>query len=246
MAASTISVFKNWWILAGSNVTVPTYFDTGNISVIGDNQVDLLGYNVTLGAQTDVDIGALNNINMLAGSSIQMSAPYIYTSSIQTINTTENTFFTGNVNISSINSFPNGWCSSIITPVQVSTYHGPTLLTPTPSGAVVTFPYNGYYSIRRKLFCTKTSGGASQIPNVMIMLSQTSNAPTLPADDVGYSSLPFFNELNRSTFTTVQTVIHVVDHTIPYIGYWYDDVGANYYGSFGTGALYIEYMPPPT
>ena len=72
--ASTISVFKNWWILAGSNVTVPTYFDTGNISVIGDNQVDILGYNTTIGADTDVDIGALNNINMIATSTITMTA----------------------------------------------------------------------------------------------------------------------------------------------------------------------------
>jgi hypothetical protein len=74
MAASTISVFKNWWILAGSNVTVPTYIGTGNISVIGDNEVDVLGGVVTIGADTDVDIGAINNINMIATSTITMTA----------------------------------------------------------------------------------------------------------------------------------------------------------------------------
>jgi len=74
MAASTISVFKNWWILAGSNVTVPTYIGTGNISVIGDNEVDVLGGVTTIGSDTDVDIGAINNINMIATSTITMTA----------------------------------------------------------------------------------------------------------------------------------------------------------------------------
>jgi hypothetical protein len=77
MAASTIAVFKNWWILAGSNVTVPTYIGTGNISVIGDNEVDVLGGVLTLGSDTDVNIGALQDINMIAASTITMTASTI-------------------------------------------------------------------------------------------------------------------------------------------------------------------------
>ena len=77
MSASTISVFKNWWILAGSNVTVPTYIGTGNISVIGDSEVDVLGGVVTLGSDTDIDIGALQDINMLSASTITMTASTI-------------------------------------------------------------------------------------------------------------------------------------------------------------------------
>ena len=77
MSASTIAVFKNWWILAGSNVTVPTYIGTGNISVIGDNEVDVLGGVTTIGSDTDVNIGALNNINMDAASTITMISPIV-------------------------------------------------------------------------------------------------------------------------------------------------------------------------
>lgn len=53
---------------------MPTYIGTGNISVIGDNEVDVLGGVVTIGADTDVDIGAINNINMIATSTITMTA----------------------------------------------------------------------------------------------------------------------------------------------------------------------------
>jgi hypothetical protein len=126
MAASTIAVFKNWWILAGSNVTVPTYFDTGNISVIGDNQVDVIGFNVTIGAQTDVDIGALNNINMLAGSTIQMSASTI---AMQNYVDISGALFAPQVlGLSSINGSPftgggGGWVGTATSDLDMCNYN---------------------------------------------------------------------------------------------------------------------------
>jgi len=141
MAASTIAVFKNWWILAGSNVTVPTFFDTGNISVIGDNQVDVLGFNVTIGAQTDVDIGALNNINMLAGSTIQMSASTI---TMQNYVDISGALFTPQVlGLSSINGSPftgggGGWVGTATSDLDMANYSITNLSSITSAVPVMT------------------------------------------------------------------------------------------------------------
>jgi cytoskeletal protein CcmA (bactofilin family) len=179
-----------------------------------------------------IEIIANNNINTVA---------------ISTINTVPATFFSGDVRLSTLNSHPVGWMSTINLSYFTSTYTGNILTTPQENGVVITFPYNGQYIIRRKLCTVKVSGGASQVPNLLVMLSQSSNAPSISlSDQEGFASFPYFNDLNASTFTTLQTNINVTNAARAYRGYLYDDTGNNYTASVSWGALTLQYVPPPS
>ena len=88
--ASTITTtaFENISLLAG-NVSIPSYFSTGSITVLGTNNISVLGNVVAVGAETDVDIQAnTNNVNIVAGSNITLVADnYLYISSGSYMNT---------------------------------------------------------------------------------------------------------------------------------------------------------------
>jgi len=88
--ASTITTqaFENVSILAGP-VSIPTYFSTGSITVLGTNNVSVLGNVLALGGQTDVDIQAnTNNVNIVAGSNINLSpSNYLYINAGSYMNT---------------------------------------------------------------------------------------------------------------------------------------------------------------
>lgn len=78
MAASTIAVFKNWWILAGSNVTVPTYIDTGNISIIASSEIDVISQgNAALVAGNTALIASGSNITLYCSTLTDIQSPTI-------------------------------------------------------------------------------------------------------------------------------------------------------------------------
>ena len=85
--ASTITTqaFENVSILAGP-VSIPTYFSTGSITVLGTNDVSVLGNVLAIGGYTDVDIeGSNGNVNIVANSNIQLTAPVIINNGLTTL-----------------------------------------------------------------------------------------------------------------------------------------------------------------
>jgi hypothetical protein len=85
--ASTITTqaYENVSLLAGP-VAVPTYFSTGSITILGTNNVSVLGNVLALGGYTDVDIeGSNGNVNIVANSNIQLTAPAIINNGLTTL-----------------------------------------------------------------------------------------------------------------------------------------------------------------
>jgi hypothetical protein len=246
--ASTITTraFENISLLAG-NVSIPSYFSTGSITVLGTNNISVLGNVVAVGAETDVDIQAnTNNVNIVAASTMSCLAANITMTALNPINVQPGISTSAIVSLSTINGSPLPWISTYNIPTTYYNALGSNGATPQLVGSSnsVSFPYPGDYIIRRKIIWTKKTGGASQNPHAALFLN-TSATPAGISTGVAVATLPYTDNIGISTYATLQSVLTVTNPLTRNI-YYYDQVADNYTASLVLGSPVIEYCPPPT
>jgi len=104
-------------------------------------------------------------------------------------------------------------------------------------------PYTkGHYEISQKAVMSKKSGGASADIHGNIFYTQGA-FPSTPGYLLdGYSALPYVNQDNCSSFTTLKTMVNISSLTTRNIIY-YDSTGNNYVADLYMGNLVVQYTP---
>ena len=151
---------------------------------------------------------------------------------------------TQSLNVSTVNGYPLPWVSTYQGSASTFIVDGTASTTPQLIGQI-SFPYEGDYFITQKVAFTKVTGGSAQDCHGVLILNDTAALPTFPGGEYAMAALPYINENNASSFTTLVSNIGLVSTLTKNI-YYYDATGNNYTASLDTDLVVIHYTPPLT
>ena len=148
---------------------------------------------------------------------------------------------TQNVFVSSINNKLYPYTSTLNLPFSSFSITGNQAGTPILLYSNIDFRTQGFHRISQKAILSKNSGGTSQDIHANIFYT-VGAFPSTPSITDGYSALPFVNQDNASTFTTLLTEFYVSTPTTRNILY-YDATANNYTARLYMGTLFDTYTP---
>lgn len=183
--------------------------------------------------------GFYNNIN-IRSTITQVIVPDIVGAFSNNIRVQGN-LSTQNVFVSSINNKLYPYTSTLNIPFSSFSITGNQAGTPILLYSNVDFRTQGFHRISQKAILSKDSGGTSADIHGNIFYSLGS-FPSTPTITDGYSALPFVNQDNASTFTTLMTEFYVSTPTTRNILY-YDATANNYGARLYMGSLFDSVTP---
>jgi hypothetical protein len=151
------------------------------------------------------------------------------------------TLSTQNQMVSSINLKQFPYTSTLNIPHSSFSITGNQAGTPILLYSNVQFLNQGFHRISQKAILSKNSGGSSQDIHANIFYT-VGAFPSTPSITDGYSALPFVNQDNASTFTTLMTEFYVSTPTTRSI-YYYDSAAKNYTSRLYMGTLFDTFTP---
>jgi len=148
---------------------------------------------------------------------------------------------TQNVFVSSINNKLYPYTSTLNIPFSTFSITGNQAGTPILLYSNVDFRTQGFHRISQKSIISKNTGGSSADIHANIFYT-VGAFPSTPSITDGYSALPFINQDNASTFTTLVSEFYVSTPTTRNILY-YDSTANNYTARLYMGTLFDTYTP---
>jgi hypothetical protein len=148
---------------------------------------------------------------------------------------------TQNVFVSSINNKLYPYTSTLNIPFSSFSITGNQAGTPILLYSNVNFRTQGFHRISQKAILSKNTGGTSADIHANIFYT-VGAFPSTPSITDGYSALPFVNQDNASTFTTLMTEFYVSSPTTRSI-YYYDSTANNYTSRLYLGTLFDSVTP---
>ena len=148
---------------------------------------------------------------------------------------------TQNVFVSTINRKLYPYTSTLNIPFSSFSITGNQAGTPILLYSNVEFLNQGFHCISQKAILSKNTGGSSADIHANIFYT-VGAFPSTPSITDGYSALPFVNQDNASTFTTLMTEFYVSTPTTRNILY-YDSTANNYTARLYLGTLFDTYTP---
>ena len=190
-----------------------------------------------------------SNVYSVYNETVASKASTISISSITSVNANNTINISGIVSapqlvVSSINNKVYPFWSTLATPTSTFSILGKDADTPIVLYSNVQFPpyTKGFYKVYQKSILSKSAGGTSQDIHGNIFYTQ-GTFPSTPSHLLdGYSALPYINENNYSTFTTLNTMVSISSITTRNICY-YDSTGNTYGANLYMGNLVVEYCP---
>ena len=198
-----------------------------NISNVGEISFDLAG------------VRAITNISTINGE--PYGSPNLVVSTL-----TAETVSTASLEVSSINGsalpFDLPWTSTLGTGGFTSSLTGTNITTPVLV-ASISFPQPGNYTIYQKISAVKTAGGANQDVHMNILYGDAN----VGVSDVyeGIGSVPYMNEQNVSTLTTLVANAQVSSINDTKNIYVFDQSNNNYTVDLVAANPVISYNPAP-
>ena len=143
--------------------------------------------------------------------------------------------------VSTINRKLYPYTSTLNIPHSTFSITGNQAGTPILLYSNVQFLNQGFHRISQKSILSKNTGGSSADIHGNIFYT-VGSFPSTPSITDGYSALPFVNQDNASTFTTLMTEFYVSTPTTRNILY-YDATANNYTARLYMGTLFDTYTP---
>ena len=228
ITASTIAIDRIRGATSDTNIFTQNLFPLGAGSQLGYNSGGTAGggfYNILAARSTFTQV-----INPSGEAGRFSNAVYINTN-----------LSTQNVMVSSINNKVYPYTSTLNLPFSSFSITGNQAGTPILLYSNIDFRTQGFHRISQKAILSKNTGGASADIHANIFYSLGS-FPSTPSITDGYSALPFVNQDNASTFTTLMTEFYVSTPTTRSI-FYYDSTANNYTSRLYMGTLFDSVTP---
>jgi hypothetical protein len=214
-------------VVGGINIDAAGSGSDVNIGNVGEISFDLAG------------VRAITNISTINGD--PYGSPNLVVSTL-----TAETVSTASLEVSSINGsalpFDLPWTSTLGTGGFTSSLTGTNITTPVLV-ASITFPQPGNYTIYQKLSAVKTAGAGGQDVHMNILYGDAN----VGVSDVyeGIGSVPYINEQNVSTLTTLVANAQVSSINDIKNIYVFDQSNNNYTVDLVAANPVISYNPAP-
>jgi hypothetical protein len=220
---STYQSLSNFSVVQGASGT----FNSVNAATINTNSAP----NITM--TSDLKMSNNNIINITGLSSIYLSTNVIKANLIST-----NSLF-----VSSINNKQYPYTSTLNTPPSTFSYAASNTQSRTVPYVLysnVTFPNAGWFNVSQKAIFTRASGTADTHQSILYTPGAFISTPSIKD---GYAALPYTNQNNNSTFTTLTTEIYVSTTQLNRNIIIYNDTNNNFVGNLFMDRLVATYNP---
>jgi hypothetical protein len=243
-------VYTNY--LASSNGTI--YLQTGT-NLDGSTYQSLCNFNTVQGASasftdlsiTNISVNSAPNITIssdvsMASKNIKnitgLSSIYLSTGTIRA-----NLISTNNLFVSSINNKQYPYTSTLNAPPSTFSYAASNTQSRTVPYNLyqnVTFPNAGWFNVSQKAIFTRASGTADTHQSILYTPGAFISTPSIKD---GYAALPYTNQNNSSTFTTLTTELYISTTQLNRNIVLYNDTNNNFVGNLFMDRLVATYNP---
>ena len=197
-------------------------------------------------------VNSLNNKQTVSGIT------FLYGSNINTINLSTGTIVGGSINVSSIQTRTVSTNSLLVSTINRKLYpYTSTLTIPastfsynasaTQSATVpyvlysnVAFPNAGWFSLSQKAIFTRASGTSDTHQSVLYSPGAFISTPSIKD---GYDMLPYTNQNNNSTYTTLTTQLYISSTQLNRNIILYNGTTNNFVGNLFLDRLNVSYTP---
>jgi hypothetical protein len=150
---------------------------------------------------------------------------------------------TQNVFVSTINRKLYPYTSTLNTPPSTFSYAASNTRSSTVPYVLysnVAFPNAGWFSLSQKAIFTRASGGSDTHQSILYTPGAFISTPS---QKDGYATLPYLNENNSSTFTTLTTQLYISSTQLNRNIILYNGTNNNFVGNLFLDSLNITYTP---
>jgi hypothetical protein len=154
-----------------------------------------------------------------------------------------NNISTNSLFVSSINNKLYPYTSTLNAPPSTFSYAASNTQSRTIPFVLysnVAFPNAGWFNISQKAIFTRASGASDTHQSILYTPGAFISTPSIID---GYSTLPYLNENNNSTFTTLTTDIYISSTQLNRNIILYNDTNNNFQGRLFMDRLVVTYNP---
>jgi hypothetical protein len=238
-------------ILTGSDIEMRTYNGgaiyidntTPPFDVVDSNRNIYItaGFYLNLKAGTGYDILLNSRLNLSTNSIIGVngiSSIFVSTNTLKANNISTNSLF-----VSSINAKQYPYTSTLNAPPSTFSYAASNTQSRTVPYVLysnVAFPNAGWFNVSQKAIFTRASGTSDTHQSVLYTPGAFISTPSIKD---GYASLPYTNQNNNSTFTTLTTELYISSTQLNRNIILYNDTNNNFVGNLFMDRLVATYNP---
>jgi hypothetical protein len=150
---------------------------------------------------------------------------------------------TQNIFVSSINNKQYPYTSTLNTPPSTFSYSASNTQSRTVPYVLysnVAFPNTGWFNISQKAIFTRASGASDTHQSILYTPGAFISTPSIVD---GYDTLPYLNQNNSSTFTTLTTELYISTTQLNRNIILYNDTNNNFVGNLFMDRLVATYNP---
>jgi len=238
-------------ILTGSDIEMRTYNGgaiyidntTPPYDVVDSNRNIYItaGFYVNLKAGAGFDILCDSRLNLSTNSIVGVtgvSSIFISTNTLKANNISTNSLF-----VSSINAKQYPYTSTLNAPPSTFSYAASNTQSRTVPYVLysnVAFPNAGWFNVSQKAIFTRASGTSDTHQSVFYTPGAFISTPSIKD---GYATLPYTNQNNNSTFTTLTTELYISSTQLNRNITLYNDTNNNFVGNLFMDRLVATYNP---
>jgi hypothetical protein len=181
-------------------------------------------------------INVVNPLNMCNNYISNVTNLYASTISTTSLNTS-------NISVSSINFKQYPYTSTLNAPPSTFSYAASNTQSRTIPYVLysnVAFPNAGWFNVSQKAIFTRASGTSDTHQSVFYTPGAFISTPSIKD---GYASLPYTNQNNNSTFTTLTTELYISSSQLNRNITLYNDTNNNFVGNLFMDRLVATYNP---
>jgi len=182
------------------------------------------------------------NLNMSSVNSI-VGVNELFCISVSTNTIKANNISTNNLIVSTINNKLYPYTSTLNAPPSTFSYAASNTQSRTVPYVLysnVAFPNAGWFNVSQKAIFTRASGTSDTHQSVLYTPGAFISTPSIVD---GYSTLPYLNQNNSSTFTTLTTDIYISSTQLNRNIILYNDTNNGFQGRLFMDRLVVTYNP---
>jgi len=259
---------RNVAIFGGNKNGGGTNYD-GSIKILTGDDIEMRSYNggtifidnstvpsgvknardINMTAGRDINITAGTNSDILLNSRLNLSTNSIIgVTGVSSIFVSTNTLkanliSTNSLFVSSINNKQYPYTSTLNAPPSTFSYAASNTQSRTVPYVLysnVAFPNAGWFNVSQKAIFTRASGTSDTHQSVFYTPGAFISTPSIKD---GYASLPYTNQNNNSTFTTLTTELYISSTQLNRNITLYNDTNNNFVGNLFLDRLVATYNP---